>query len=75
MLEGTTGKLSFLVPDRRARPWIWVTSSGGRADAEDIASRLRMNPEFAGKVYDALVRGTTVITPTSRWCGDAPSRP
>ena len=38
-----------------------VTSSGRRADAEEIASRLRMNPEFAGKVYDTLTPGTTVI--------------
>ena len=38
-----------------------VTSSGRRADAEEISSRLRMNPEFAGKVYDTLAPGTTVI--------------
>ncbi len=61
MLEGTSGKLSFLVPGRQARKWMSVTSSGRRADAEEIASRLRMNPEFAGKVYDTLAPGTTVI--------------
>ena len=38
-----------------------VTSTGRRADAEKIASRLRMNPEFAAKVYDTLAPGTTVI--------------
>jgi hypothetical protein len=38
-----------------------VTSSGRRADAEKIASRLRMNPEFAAKVCDTIAPGTTVI--------------
>jgi L,D-transpeptidase catalytic domain len=61
MLEGTSGRLSSLVPGRAARKWMSVTSSGRRADAEEIASRLRMNPEFAGKVYDTLAPGTTVI--------------
>jgi len=61
MLEGTTGRRSFLAPGRDARRWMAVTSSGRRADAEDIAARLRMNPEFAGKVYDTLAPGATVI--------------
>ena len=61
MLEGTTGRMSFLVPGRQARRWMCVTSSGRRADAEKIASRLRMNPEFAAKVYDTIAPGTTVI--------------
>jgi hypothetical protein len=61
MLEGTTGRVSSLAPGRSARKWMTVTNSGRRADAEEIASRLRMNPEFAGKVYDTLAPGTTVI--------------
>ncbi len=61
LLEGTTGRLSFLAPGRQGRRWMSVTSSGRRADAEEIASRLRMNPEFAGKVYDTITPGTTVI--------------
>ena len=61
LLEGTTGRLSSLVPGRQARRWTCVTSSGRRADAEKIASRLRMNPEFAAKVYDTIAPGTTVI--------------
>jgi hypothetical protein len=40
---------------------MWVTSRGRRADAEKIASRPRMNPEFAGKVYGMIAPGTTVI--------------
>ena len=61
LLEGTTGRQSSLAPGRAARRWMTVTSSGRRADAEKIASRLRINPEFAGKVYDTLAPGTTVI--------------
>ena len=61
LLEGTTGRGSFLVPGRQARRWMCVTSRGGRADAEKITSRLRMNPEFAGKVYDMIAPGMTVI--------------
>jgi L,D-transpeptidase catalytic domain len=61
MLEGTSGRMSFLVPDRQAHRWMSVTSSGRRADAEKIASRLRMNPEFAAKVHATMAPGTTVI--------------
>jgi len=61
MLEGTNGFMSFLVPDKQARKWMRVTSSGRPVEAEQISSRLRMNPEFAGKVYDAIAPGTTVI--------------
>ena len=61
MLEGSTNRLSWLVPGRAARRWMKVTSSGEPAEADQIASRLRLNPEFAGKVYDILAPGTTVI--------------
>ena len=61
LLEGTTGRQSSLAPGREARRWMGVTSSGRSVDAEKIASRLRINPEFAGKVYDTLAPGTTVI--------------
>ena len=61
LLDGTTGRRSFLAPGREGRRWMSVTSSGRRADASDIAARLRVNPEFAGKVYDTIAPGTTVI--------------
>ena len=61
LLEGTTGQQSSLAPGREARRWAGVTSNGRSVDAQKIASRLRMNPEFAGKVYDTLKPGTTVI--------------
>jgi hypothetical protein len=61
LLEGRTDQFSWLVPGRTARRWMSVTSSEGRADANKIASRLRVNPEFAGKVDDILAPGTTVV--------------
>jgi hypothetical protein len=61
LLEGTTGRPSSLVPGREARKWMRVTSVGDNVDAEKIASRLHINPEFAGKVYDTIAPGTTVI--------------
>ena len=61
LLEGTTGQPSSLAPGREARNWMSVTSSDGSVDAQQVASRLRMNPEFAGKVYDTIAPGTTVI--------------
>jgi hypothetical protein len=61
LLEGTTGRPSSLVPGREGRKWMRVTSVGDNVDAEQIASRLHINPEFAGKVYDTIAPGTTVI--------------
>jgi hypothetical protein len=61
LLEGTTDRQSSLAPGRAARKWMTVTSGGRRTDADKIASRLRINPEFATKVYDTLTPGTTVI--------------
>ncbi|MES2470230.1 MAG: L,D-transpeptidase [Verrucomicrobiota bacterium] len=61
LLEGQTNRLSWLVPGRPARRWMGVSGSGRSADADQIASRLRLNQEFAGKVYDTLAPGTTVI--------------
>jgi hypothetical protein len=40
-----------------------------------IASRLRMNPEFAAKVSDMIAPGTTVIITISRLCAAAATRP
>jgi hypothetical protein len=58
LLEGATGRLSTLAPGRAGRRWMSVTSGG---NAEKIASRLRVNPEFAGKVYETIAPGATVI--------------
>ena len=61
LLEGTTARQSSLAPGRAGRRWMSVTSSGRSIPAEKIASRLRINPEFAHKVYDTIEPGTTVI--------------
>ena len=61
MLEGTSGQASRLTPGRSARRWMRVASEGRAVDADEIASRLRFNPEFATKLYDTLAPGTTVI--------------
>src|SRR5438552_36723 len=57
LLEGTTDRQSSLAPGRAARKWMTVTSSGRRVEADKIAARLRINPEFAAKVYDTLKPG------------------
>jgi hypothetical protein len=61
LLEGTTGQQSSLAPGRAARRWMTVTSKGRSVPAEKIAARLRVNQEFAHKVYDTIEPGTTVV--------------
>jgi hypothetical protein len=61
LLEGTTGRASALAPGREERRWMKVTGTGRAADAHQITSRLRMNPEFAAKAYDVIAPGTTVV--------------
>ncbi len=61
LLAGTTDRQSSLAPGRAARKWMTVSSSGRRVDADKIAARLRINPDFAAKVYDTLAPGATVI--------------
>jgi hypothetical protein len=61
LLEGTTGKPSFWVPGREGRRWMRVRGSGPRMDVDDVAKRLRFNPDFATKLYEVIAPGTTVI--------------
>jgi hypothetical protein len=62
MLEGVGEKPSWWVPDRTTRKWMTVTSASGRGvTIEDLAKRVRVNPEFASKLYDAVTPGATVI--------------
>src|SRR5436190_5483777 len=61
LLEGTTDRESSLAPGRAGRRWMTVTSRGRSVSAEKMAGRLRLNPEFAQKVYDTIQPGTTVI--------------
>jgi lipoprotein-anchoring transpeptidase ErfK/SrfK len=63
MLEGVTAEISALVPGRPARIWMNVQSDAvsRSSDAAALAKRIRISPEFAGKVYDALKPGATII--------------
>ncbi len=61
LLEGSTGKPSQLAPGREAGRWMRVDSEGRPVEAEQIASRIRFNTEFAQKLADELKPGTTVI--------------
>jgi lipoprotein-anchoring transpeptidase ErfK/SrfK len=63
MLEGVTAEISALVPGRPARIWMNVQSdaTSRSSDAGALAKRIRVSPEFAGKVYDALKPGATII--------------
>ena len=61
LLEGSTGKPSQLAPGREAGKWTRVTSQGRPVEADDIASRIRFNREFAQKLADEIKPGTTVI--------------
>lgn len=63
MLDGVTEKPSWWAPNRPARKWMSVASddTGRRVDVDDLGPRLRVNPEFATKLYDSVAPGTTVI--------------
>jgi L,D-transpeptidase catalytic domain len=61
LLEGSTGKPSQVAPGREARRWMRVTSEGRPVEAEQLASRIHFNPEFAQKLADEIKPGTTVI--------------
>jgi hypothetical protein len=61
LLEGSSGKPSQLAPGRETGKWMRVTSQGRPVEADDIASRIRFNREFAQKLADEIKPGTTVI--------------
>ncbi|HKP03754.1 MAG TPA: L,D-transpeptidase [Chthoniobacterales bacterium] len=58
MLEGVTAKESVFVPGSPGRNWMSVSSGG---DFAGVAKRVRISPEFAAKVYEALKPGATII--------------
>jgi hypothetical protein len=68
---------SPLAPGRPEHDWMAVKtdSIGSRMSGGDLARRIRINPEFAHKVYDLLAPGATIVvtdapevrkTPTGR---------
>jgi hypothetical protein len=63
MLEGTTGIASPFAPGRPSRKWMCVQDDAkrGAVNPSDLAKRIRFSAEFAGKVYDELKPGATII--------------
>jgi hypothetical protein len=63
LLDGVTENPSAWVPNRAARKWMSVAtdSSGRGVSLDDLGRRVRFNPEFAAKLYDALTPGATII--------------
>jgi len=62
MLEGVTAEISALVPGRPARIWNVQSDAASRSsDVAGLSKHIRISPEFAGKVYDALKPGATII--------------
>jgi hypothetical protein len=63
LLERRTGAESPVAPGRPAREWMSVQSDAAsrNEDVAALAKQVRMSPEFAGKLYDALTPGATLI--------------
>lgn len=62
LLEGANSKPSAWARGRPGLKWMRVSSGKGpRIDAGALGRRVRVNPEFAAKVYEAISPGTTVI--------------
>jgi hypothetical protein len=63
LLDGATAEDSSWAPGRAARKWMSVQSdaAGRDTDVGEVAKRVRISPEFAGKVYDTLMPGATII--------------
>jgi len=63
MLEGVTASESAFVPGSPGRIWMNVESDAATHsnDFASLSKRVRISPEFAGKVYDALKPGATII--------------
>ena len=63
MLEGVSAADSSVAPGRAARLWMSVQSDGSSrsTDVAALSKRVRFSPEFAGKVYDTLSPGATLI--------------
>ncbi len=39
----------------------WMSVSGGDISAQDLEPRIRVSPEFAGKLHETLAPGATII--------------
>jgi len=63
LLDGVSQNKSWWAPGRAARNWMRVSNddAGRRMSPDDIARRVQINPDFATKLYNLAVPGTTVI--------------
>jgi hypothetical protein len=63
MLDGTGSGASILVPGRPSHRWMRVdlVDPNGQLATPDPAERVRMAPEFAAALYNALAPGTTLL--------------
>jgi hypothetical protein len=68
MLSGFTEAPSAVVPDRPGHRWMAVKTEG-KTTLDDLARRVRVPLEFAEKVYDLVLPGTTIVVT------DAPALP
>jgi L,D-transpeptidase catalytic domain len=68
MLSGLSEQPSAFVRGRPAHQWMAVETEG-KTTLVDLARRVRVPPEFAEKVYDLVLPGTTIVVT------DAPALP
>ena len=68
MLSGLSSKPSAFVRGRPAHQWMAVKTEGN-ATLEDLAQQVRVPQEFAERVYDVVLPGTTIVVT------DAPALP
>ena len=63
LLDGVTGADSPWAPGHPERKWMSVQSDAASrgVDVSELAKRIRISPEFAGKLYDTLTPGATII--------------
>jgi hypothetical protein len=62
LLDGAAKRASPWAPGQAGLKWMRVSSEKGpKIDADDLGRRVRVNPEFASKVYEVLTPGTTVV--------------
>jgi len=63
LLDGVTGAASPLALGREARKWMTVESdaAGRGVSLADLGRRVRISPDFAGKLYNVLSPGATII--------------
>ncbi len=63
MLDTVSEKRSLLAPFRRAKNWMTVSTGASELSTsfDDLAKRIRINPDFTTHLYDLLTPGATVI--------------